>query len=130
MGEGNTLKTVTGIRAHTDCCSACTGYGDDCQAWTWHYPTQECMLKSSCQNVSSSEEYHTSWPRGGPTPPPTPAPPLPKWYGTGKVNDKSFWTSMRGIGFSPADDRGPSFSKEHPPQIARLDDALSKVVAS
>merc|ERR1712217_445453 len=30
-------------------------------------------------------------------------------------------------GFSPADDRGPSPFKEHPAQIARLDDALTKV---
>lgn len=53
-----------------------------------------------------------------------------QWFGAGKVQDKSFWKSMRGIGFAPADDRGPSFSKEHPAQIARLDDALTKVVAN
>merc|ERR1712100_864682 len=72
--KGHTLKTVTGISTHSSCYSACTDYGDACLAWTWYYPTQECMLKSSCNNVTASAQYHSSWPRTGPAPTPAPAP--------------------------------------------------------
>jgi hypothetical protein len=50
------------------------------------------------------------------------------WYGTGRVCNESFWRGMRGIGFSPADDRGEWFMKrEDNPSMERLDDALKKV---
>jgi exo-beta-1,3-glucanase (GH17 family) len=50
------------------------------------------------------------------------------WYGSGRVANASFWNGMRGIGFAPADDRGEWFMKRSDPSLARLDDALTKVV--
>lgn len=74
---GDDLGLVTGITAHTDCCAACEAKSG-CTAWTWHYPTADCYLKSACTNrQSSSDDYHSS-PSPSPTPPsPTPTPPSP-----------------------------------------------------
>merc|ERR1719384_1396524 len=72
---GNDLKHVGGITTHNDCCNACNALSG-CNAWTWHYPTHDCYLKSACNNVSSSQEDHSSRPRG-PAPPAPPAPPSP-----------------------------------------------------
>lgn len=77
---GNDIGHVTGITAHIDCCNACTTLSG-CTAWTWHYPTQDCYLKSSCNNVSSSDEYHSSQPLS-PSPAPAPSPPSPSPAGT------------------------------------------------
>merc|ERR1719203_423169 len=78
--EGNDIGHVSGITAHTDCCNACTALSG-CTAWTWHYPTHDCYLKSSCNNVSSSQEYHSSRPYSPSPTPPSPPPSQPTLHG-------------------------------------------------
>jgi len=94
----------------------------------------------SCRRRSGGADLPSGWTckgnsialatPAGPTMAPTPEPPLsnPTWFGSGRVTNAAFWSPMRGIGFSPADARGEWFMSRDNPSVARLDDALSKVV--
>jgi len=54
-----------------------------------------------------------------------------KWFGLNKVTNREFWATMRGVGFSPADNRAwQDWMKRDDRSINRLRDALKKAAAN
>jgi len=116
-------------------------FREQCQSFAFCPHFEGCWMKRKAFSGNEpTQDFYDCWtfykkPCDGTLPPtPTPAPPpmsppSAEWFGTGKVTEPSFWENMRGIGFSPTDHRGAEWymSRENP-AMARLDDALTKLV--
>lgn len=130
VGIGDKIDTLSS----EECKRVCTE-NEQCQSFAFCPHFEGCWMKSKALsgNEPTRDFYDCSTfykktcaGVSQPTSSPTPA---ADWFGTGKVTQVSFWEGMRGIGFSPTDDRGVEwYMSRESPAIARLEDALTKLV--
>eukprot|EP00931_Biecheleriopsis_adriatica_P051995 TRINITY_DN3019_c0_g1_i4.p1 TRINITY_DN3019_c0_g1~~TRINITY_DN3019_c0_g1_i4.p1 ORF type:complete len:1534 (-),score=241.49 TRINITY_DN3019_c0_g1_i4:118-4719(-) len=117
------------------CTSAAEEENDNCEVKYTARCDEEISGTSDmlcqCNALPVSQECTRADTTPFPQPSTTRVPLSAAWFGVGKVTDPAFWETMRGIGFSPTDHRGSEwFMSRDNPSMARLDDALTKLVTN